>query len=203
MRQTGSSMKPLAVIAPGLEEKIITAATVYDDAATDFGGGYKPENYNGFKGLINIRKFISTSQNIPALKIMRELQPEKAITYLNKMGLSNIKENEDNDLSLALGGTRNGATPLEMAAAYATIANNGVYITPTFFTKVVDSSGNTVMTPNQEQTRVISEQNAYIAKTIIEEPVKAGGTATYCAISGMDVAAKTGTTDDNYDRWLC
>ena len=203
VRQTGSSMKPLAVIAPGLEEKIITAATVYDDAATDFGGGYKPENYNGFKGLINIRKFISTSQNIPALKIMRELQPEKAITYLNKMGLSNIKENEDNDLSLALGGTRNGATPLEMAAAYATIANNGVYITPTFFTKVVDSSGNTVMTPNQEQTRVISEQNAYIAKTIIEEPVKAGGTATYCAISGMDVAAKTGTTDDNYDRWLC
>ena len=203
VRQTGSSMKPLAVIAPGLEEKVITAATVYDDAATDFGGGYKPENYNGFKGLLNIRQFISTSQNIPALKIMRELTPEKSITYLNKMGLSNIKADQDNDLSLALGGTRNGATPLEMAAAYATIANNGVYITPTFYSKVVDANGDTVMTPKQEQTRVFSEQNAYIAKTIIQEPVKAGGTATYCAISGIDVAAKTGTTDDNYDRWLC
>ena len=203
VRQTGSSMKPLATIAPGLEEKVITAATVYDDAATDFGGNYRPENYNGFKGLLNIRQFISTSQNIPALKIMRELTPEKSIEYLNKMGLEHIKADEDNDLSLALGGTRNGATPLEMAGAYATIANNGVYITPTFYTKVVDSSGNTVLTPNQEQTRVISEQNAYIAKTIIQEPVKSGGTASYCAISGMDVAAKTGTTDDNYDRWLC
>ncbi len=203
VRQTGSSMKPLAVIAPGLEEKVITAATVYDDAATDFGGGYTPENYNRFMGLINIRQFISTSQNIPAIKIIRELSPETSIEYLNKMGLEHIKEDEDNDLSLALGGTRNGATPLEMASAYATIANGGVYITPTFYTKVVDSSGNTVLTPKQEQTRVISEQNAYIAKSILQEPVKSGGTASYCAISGIDVAAKTGTTDENYDRWLC
>ena len=204
VRQTGSSMKPIAVIAPGLEEKVITAATVYDDSATDFGGGYTPENYNRFTGLTNIRQFISTSQNIPAVKIMRELTPAKSIEYLNKMGLEHINTDEDADLSLALGGTTNGATPLEMASAYATIANDGVHITPTFYTKVEDSSGNTVLTPNQEQTRVISEQNAYIAKTIIEEPVTAsGGTATYCAISGMDVAAKTGTTDENYDRWLC
>lgn len=89
-----------------------------------------------------------------------------------------------------------------MAAAYAAIANDGVYIEPTFYTKVVDSSGNTVLTPNQETRRVISEQNAYITKSILQEPVKSG-TATYCAISGMDVAAKTGTTDNNYDRWLC
>ena len=204
VRQTGSSMKPIAVIAPGLEEKVITAATVYDDSATDFGGGYRPENYNRFTGLTNIRQFISTSQNIPAIKIMREMSPETSIEYLNKMGLGHINKDEDADLSLALGGTTNGATPLEMATAYATIANNGVCITPTFYTKVEDSSGNTVLTPNQEQTRVLSEQNAYIAKTIIEEPVTAsGGTATYCAISGMDVAAKTGTTDENYDRWLC
>ena len=204
VRQTGSSMKPIAVIAPGLEEKVITASTVYDDSATDFGGGYKPENYNRFTGITNIRQFISTSQNIPAVKIMRELSPETSIEYLNKMGLEHINKDEDADLSLSLGGTTNGATPLEMASAYATIANNGVHITPTFYTKVEDSSGNTVLTPNQEQTRVISEQNAYIAKTIIEEPVTAsGGTATYCAISGMDVAAKTGTTDENYDRWLC
>ena len=203
VRQTGSSMKPIAVIAPGLEEKVITASTVYDDSATDFGGGYRPENYNRFTGLTNIRQFISTSQNIPAVKIMRELTPAKSIEYLNKMGLEHINADEDADLSLALGGTTNGATPLEMASAYATIANDGVYITPTFYTKVEDSSGNTVLTPNQEQTRVISEQNAYITKTIVEEPVKSGGTASYCAISGIDVAAKTGTTDENYDRWLC
>ena len=205
VRQTGSSIKPLAVVAPGLQEKVITPATVYDDVETDFGGNYIPKNQNGkFRGLMNIRTFIALSENIPSLKIMRELTPEKSIEYLNKMGITSIKENEDNDLSLALGGTRNGATPLEMAAAYATIANDGVYITPTFYTKVVDKEGNTVLTPKQEQTRVISEQNAYLTKSITQEPVtNASGTARYCAISGIDVAAKTGTTDDDFDRWLC
>ena len=206
VRQTGSSIKPIAVIAPGLQEKVITAATAYMDQETDFGGKYIPKNQNGkySNESVNIRYFIAKSLNVPAVKIMRELSPSKSIEYLNKMGLSHINADEDADLSLALGGTTNGATPLEMAGAYASIANDGVYITPTFYTKVVDSSGNTVLTPKQEQTRVISEQNAYIVKSILQETVKSSvGTATYCAISGMDVAAKTGTTDDDYDRWLC
>lgn len=202
VRQCGSSMKPLATIAPGLEEGIINAATAYDDCSVQFGTNYRPKNYNYFTGITNIRRFIATSQNIPALKIMAELTPEKSIEYLNKMGINSLKEDEDAHLSLALGGTTNGATPLEMAAAYGTIANDGVYITPTFYTKVVDSAGNVVLEPKQEKTRVISEENAYITKTIVQEPVKSG-TATYCAIPGMDTAAKTGTTDDDYDRWLC
>ena len=205
VRQTGSSIKPIAVVAPALQEKVITAATAYMDQQTDFGGNYIPKNQSGTYSnqSVNIRYFIAKSLNVPAVKIMRELTPSKSIEYLNKMGLSHITAEQDADLSLALGGTTNGATPLEMATAYATIANDGVYITPTLYTKVVDSSGNTVLTPKQEQTRVISEQNAYIVKSILQEPVKSGGTATYCAISGMDVAAKTGTTDDDYDRWLC
>ena len=204
VRQTGSSIKPIAVVAPALQEKVITASTVYRDQETDFGGDYIPKNQSGYTNQnVNIRYFIAKSLNVPAVKIMRELSPSTSIEYLNNMGLSHINADEDADLSLALGGTTNGATPLEMAAAYSAIANDGVYITPTFYTKVEDSSGNTVLTPKQEQTRVISEQNAYIVKSILQEPVKSGGTATYCAISGMDVAAKTGTTDDDYDRWLC
>ena len=96
-----------------------------------------------------------------------------------------------------------GVSPLEMASAYGTIANDGVYIEPTFYAKVTDSKGNTILTPNQETRRVISEQNAYITKTILQEPVNSGGTATFCRINGIDVAAKTGTTDNVYDRWLC
>ena len=76
-RQTGSSMKPLADLAPALQEKIITAATVYDDKLTDFGGNYKPDDYNTPKGLINIRSCIKTSQNIPMVKVMMELMKEK------------------------------------------------------------------------------------------------------------------------------
>ncbi len=202
-KQTGSSMKPIATIAPGLEEKVITAATVYDDVKTEFGN-YTPKNYNNFRGLITVRQFIETSQNIPAVKIMKELTPKKSMEYLKKMGVTSLDDEKDEVLALALGGVTNGISPLEMAAAYGTIANDGVHITPTFYTKVVDSSGNTVLTPKQETTRVISEQNAYIAKTIIQEPVVGGsGTARNCAISGMDVAAKTGTTNNDYDRWLC
>ena len=202
-KQTGSSMKPLADVAPALQEKIITAATVYDDGSTRFGKNYEPKNYNGFKGLINIRSFIRTSQNIPAVKIMVELTPKKSLEYLQNMGISSLDPVTDNVLSLALGGMTSGVSPLEMASAYGTIANDGVYISPTFYTSVTDANGETVLTPKQETRQVISKQNAYIMKTIIQEPVKSGGTATYCAIPGIDVAAKTGTTDNDYDRWLC
>ena len=204
-RQQGSAIKPIADVAPALEERIITPATVYDDVKTNFGGDYEPKNEgDDYDGLINIRQFIAVSHNVPALKIMRELTPTKSLEYLNKMGMTSLTKEADNVLSLAIGGTSNGSSPLEMAAAYGTIANDGVYITPTFYTKVVDSSGNTVLTPKQEETRVFSEQTAYLTKSIVQEPVKASnGTAKYCAISGIDVAAKTGTTDESYDRWLC
>ncbi len=207
-KQTGSSIKMIADVAPALEEKVITPATVYIDEKTEFGN-YAPKNDNEKYGdngsnAINIRQFIALSRNVPAVKIMKELTPKKSLEYLKKMGLSALDEKDDQVLSLAIGGMTHGASPLEMAAAYGTIANNGVYITPTFYTKVVDASGNTVMTPNQEETRVFSEQTAYLAKEINLEPVTYGrGTATYCAIKGMDVAAKTGTTDHSYDRWLC
>ena len=207
-RQPGSSIKPIADIAPALQEKVITAATVYDDVLTDFNG-YQPKNDGSvYKGLINIRDVIAYSQNVPEVKIMKELTPSKSIDYLRNFGVSTVYKAEDNathndeSLPLAIGGLTEGISPLEMAAAYSAIANDGEYIEPTFYTKVVDSSGNTVLTPNQEKRRVISEQNAYIVKSILQEPVKRG-TATYCAISGIDVAAKTGTTDNSYDRWLC
>lgn len=203
VRQTGSSMKPIADVVPGLQEKVITAATVYDDSKTDFGGGYTPEDYNDPKGLINIRSCIRTSQNIPMVKLMMELTPKKSMEYLKKMGITTLDDEKDNNPSLSIGGLSDGITPLEMAGAYASIANDGVYTTPILYTKVTDSNGNTVLTPKQEKTKVISEQNAYLTRSIVKEPTQSGGTATYCAIPGMETCAKTGSTDDYKDRWLC
>ena len=203
VKQTGSSIKPIADVAPALQEKVITPATVYNDSKTDFNG-YSPKNDGDrYRGFINIRQFIATSQNIPAVKIMKELTPKKSLEYLKKMGISSLDDKNDNELPLAIGGLTHGVSPLEMAAAYGTIANDGVYITPTFYTKVTDSSGNVVLTPKQEQTRVFSEQVAYLTRSITEEPVKSGGTATYCNITGIETCAKTGTTDGSKDRWLC
>ena len=203
-KQTGSSIKIIADIVPGLEEGIITPSTRYIDEKTDFGSNYIPKNEDRYDNEdMDVREVIRRSKNIPSVKIMKELTPKKSIGYLQKMGLESIDEKEDQVLALGIGGMTHGASPLEMAAAYGTIANDGVYKTPTFYTKVVDSNGNTVLTPNQEETRVFSEQTAYLAKQIGLEPTKSGGTASYCAISGMDVVAKTGTTDNSNDRWLC
>lgn len=202
IRQTGSSIKPIVDVAPALQEKVITASTVYDDVLTSFSG-YKPKDQSAPKGLINIRSCIRTSQNIPMVKVMREMTPAKAIEYMKKMGVTTLDDEKDNALPLSIGGLTTGISPLEMAGAYATIANDGVYMTPIFFTKVVDSAGNTVLTPKQEKNRVYSEQNAYIVRSITSEPVKSGGTATYCAIPGIETCAKTGSTDEYYDRWLC
>ena len=202
-RQPGSSIKPIASIAPALENNIITAATVYDNSPTTFPG-YSPQNSTGYQGLCTVRKAIEISANVVEVKIMSELGPENSIKFLNQLGLSHISVEKDANLAMVLGGLTEGATPLEMAGAYATIANGGEYITPTFYKELQDKNGNVVLTPKQEKRRVMSEGNSYIVKSILTGPVSGSqGTATNCRIPGMEVGAKTGTTDDNYDRWLC
>ena len=212
-RQTGSSIKPLADVLPGIEEGIITPATIYADLKTTFGKDYEPENYNSFTGLRTVRTALTTSQNIPFIKVMAELTPQKSIEYMEKMGISSLvhasdnKEHNDENLSLAIGGMTYGVSPLEMAAAYASVANDGTYIEPTFYTKVEDSNGKVVLEPNQKTEKVCSAETAYIIKNLMQSVVNGAdgyaGTAKYCAINGIDVAAKTGTTNSSKDRWLC
>lgn len=197
VKQTGSSMKPLSVVAPGIDKGIITAATVYDDVPY-----LGKKNYNYFKGLLTIRYAIESSQNIPMIKGIQTIGTEKALEFVKTLGFKHLDDEYDNSINLSLGGLRHGATPLEMAAAYGAIANDGVYIEPTFYTKVVDSNGNIVLEPHQESRTVMSKAAAYVVKEILTQPVKTG-TSTTCSISGMSVAAKTGTTNNDYDRWLC
>ena len=202
-RQTGSSIKPLAVLAPGIDKKKFTSATIYADVETTFAGNYSPVNYDGYLGDITVRRAVESSQNIPFVEMMEQIGVKTSISYLKDMGITSLTE-KDESLSLALGGLDKGITPLEMAGGYATIANDGVYIEPTFYTEITNSSGKKIVEAKPESHRVFSKQVAYILKEILTQPVKgANGTATYCAISGIDVSAKTGTTDDNYDRWLC
>lgn len=203
VRQTGSSIKPLAVLAPAIDKKLITASSIFDDTEQDFADGYHPTDYNKPLGKITVRRAVESSQNIPFVEIMQQLKPENSIKYLEKMGITTLTE-EDNTLVLALGGLQKGISPLEMAGAYATIANDGVYIEPVFYSKIQDKEGKIIYEPKQETHRVFSKDVAYILKSLLTQPVVgSNGTATYCKISGVDVAAKTGTTDENYDRWLC
>lgn len=206
-RQTGSSGKPLAVLLPGIENNIFNASTKYVDEATTFDDGteegYSPTDYNKYRGEITVRQAVESSQNIPFVKMMEQITPKTSIEFMKKLGITTLTEKDDN-LNLALGGLDKGISPLEMAAAYSTIANDGIYIEPTFYTKIENQSGKIVLKTKQKKKRVYSVATSYIVKSLLTEPVKgAKGTAKYCKIDGIDVAAKTGTTNDEYDRWLC
>jgi len=196
VKQTGSSMKPLAVLCPAIDKGIIDAGSVFDDVPF---GQFK--NAGGYRGLITVRYAIESSQNIPMVKAMQALGPENSIEFLKSAGITGLVD-EDNYLGLALGGLSNGTSPLEMAAAYAAIENDGVYRTPTFYTKVVDSNDNVVLEPKIEHRTIMSQATAYIVRSILTQPVKSG-TATNCYVPNMTTAAKTGTTNEDFDRWLC
>lgn len=203
LRQTGSAIKPIAVLGPALEEKIITPVTIYDDTKTVFAEGYSPDDCEKELGEITVRRAVESSQNIPFVKIMEQLTPEKSMKYMEKEGIANLTDGDKN-LGLALGGLEKGSSPLQMASAYACIANGGNYIEPTFYTKVENSKGKIILKSKQKSRKVYSEDTAYVLKELLTEPVNGeNGTARTCKIDGMEVAAKTGTTNDNYDKWLC
>ena len=202
-KQPGSAIKPLAAIAPGLENNVITAATVYDDSPTKFGTD-EFGNSTGYPGLITVRNAICRSSNVVNIKILLNVGLDTSIDFLNEIGLTNFTHEEDAIPTLVLGGSTNGTSPLQMAAAYAMIARGGEYIEPTYYTKVEDSNGNVILEPEQETKRIMTEGNAYVLSSILKAPVEEyPGTARDCAISGMDVAAKTGTTSSFYNYWLC
>ena len=207
VRQTGSAGKPISVLVPGFCEKVITAASVFVDVETTFDDGteegYTPTDYNGFQGAITLRRAVESSQNIPFVKIMEKITPATSIKYMKKMGITSLTKLDDN-LNLALGGLDKGISPLEMAGAYATIANDGIYIEPTFYENIKLTDGSIILNSKQKTRKVFSKDIAYILKELLTQPVTGTyGTATYCKIPGIETAAKTGTTNENFDRWLC
>ena len=199
-RQGGSAFKPLVTVAPGLENKVITAATLFYDVQTSFGSYKVSNDGNSYHEVENMRSILTHSCNVPEIKLLSIMGTNKSVQFLSKIGID-ASEN-DAGLSMALGTV--DVSPLQMAAGYAMILNGGTYITPTFYTKVVDKDGNIIIECKQEKTKVMSEQNAYIEIDLLKGPVKSGTASTYNGFLGsMDVAGKTGTTETAGDRWFC
>lgn len=198
-RQPGSTAKPIAVVVPGIDSGILTAATGYDDISYSSGkyAGYKNYGYS-YMGLTTVRYAVAQSKNIPMLKAIEDVGIERSTEYLKNLGIE-LTDSQKN-ITMALGSFE--ASPLQMAAAYATIANDGVYIEPTFYTKVVDSEGNVILQAEQETRTVMSTATAYIVKEMLTEVVRSGA-GGYAAISGISVGVKTGTSSSDVDRWFC
>ena len=201
-KQTGSSMKPISVIAPGLETGVITGATVFYNLNSVWGANsakpWNPKNSTGYSTYSNMRTAIELSYNIPHAKalsiIQRDAGPEAAVEFCKKVGLPDFSAE---GLSLALGGLHDGVSPAQMAAAYSAIANNGLYITPTFYTKVVDGEGNTIYEPNQERTQAMTEQarqqlSERIPMKKIGQPINVANACLFLASNMSDYI--TGTT---------
>lgn len=199
-RQGGSAFKPLVTIAPGLENKVITPATLFYDTKTSFGNYTVNNDSNSYHGIENMRNILTHSCNVPEVKLLSILGTAKSAEYLQKIG---IQVNADQTgLSMALGTA--DVSPLQMAAGYAVFANGGYYINPTFYVKVEDKNGTVLLEAKREKTQVMSAENAYLEESMLEGPVKSGTASSFSRYLGnMPVAGKTGTTETAGDRWFC
>jgi penicillin-binding protein 1A len=205
-RQPGSTMKPLGAYGPAFEQGILAPGMGLDDSQFSMGG-YTPKNYYGyFNGYVTVRQAIAKSMNIPALRANIKVGVDSAFLFAKNAGLVDLVEsgpkNDKNPASLALGGVTKGFTVLEMANAYSTIANGGIYMTPKLYTKVLDRDGKEVLTPDTTAKRVMKDSTAYMLTDCLQTVVKTGTGAGIIKPGKMAVGGKTGDTNDDKDQWF-
>lgn len=228
-RAVGSTFKVLAAFLPAIDSAGMTLATPIDDRPYFYPYDKKEvinwwakgskKNFNGpFYGLNTIRRAISYSMNVIAVRTIEQVTPQVAYNYLKKLGFTTLVDSRydadakklysDINLSLALGGLTDGVTNLEMSAAYGAIANGGVYIKPHLYTKVLDHEGHVILSNDIVPSQVMKASTAFLLTSAMIDTVSGGagvGTGSNLAFKNykMPVAGKTGTASNNNDLWFC
>lgn len=189
-RQPGSTIKPIAVYAPAIDEKIISPFTKLLDEKINYNG-YSPENSDGkYHGYVTVADSISKSYNIPAVKTLNSLTIEKAEKYLSRMNIQ--LDNNEKNLSLALGGMSHGLTIKQLAECYTQFANSGIYSPSHFINKITTNSGKNLYVFSKTLSRTFSEGCASLINQMLLETSKSG-TAKKLRDFNFDIASKTGT----------
>jgi len=227
LRPAGSVIKPLSVYAPALEQGLITWSTVYDDVPVNFGK-YNldaskgkivepiawPKNSNGiYRGLTNINYAISHSINTVTVRVLEDIGVEESFDFLyNQLEMKSLiaagyradgSYITDMDLAaLALGQMNYGVTVREITAAYSIFVNQGIYHSARSYYKVTDSIGSILLENQYNGKAVIGEDHAAIMSKMLENVVKEGTASSITLQKHVDCAGKTGTTQNNYDRWF-
>ena len=207
-RQNGSSMKPLLVFAPAIEYgKIGAGSPVVDVKFNAYinGSRWSPSNYSHNQlGIIPARVALAHSQNLATARLYREIIDRKPADFLKKMGFTKLHPFDYESLAASYGGMEVGTSVEENTNAYGTFANNGQFIDAYMIEKIEDMNGNLIYQHEVAPVEVFSPQTAYIISDMLRDVPKYG-TATMMKSNlnfGIDIAAKTGTTDHYGDAWL-
>ncbi|MBE9122613.1 penicillin-binding protein 1A [Tychonema sp. LEGE 07199] len=197
-RQPGSSFKPFVYYAAFASGKYTPDSIVYDSPVgyRDGDGYYYPQNYGGgFSGAVSIRRALESSLNVPAVKLGQEVGLNKVIEVCRTLGIRSPMEPV---ISLPLGAV--DLTPLEMAGAFATFANNGWHSDTTFIVQVTDSSGNVLLDNTPKPKPVLNAWAAASVNSALQGVIN-NGTARAAQL-GRPAAGKTGTTSSERDIWF-
>ncbi|MDO5406122.1 MAG: transglycosylase domain-containing protein [Eubacteriales bacterium] len=213
-RQPGSAFKVITAFAPALDTCGATLGTVYYDSIYTVGSKTFSNWYSqGYLGYSSIRDGIIYSMNIVAVRtLMETVSPQLGVEYAENFGITTLTDNDLN-AATALGGITDGVTNLELTAAYASIANDGVYTRPIFFTKILDHDGKILIDNEPETHRVLKDSTAFLLTDAMKDSmasnrkfaragVNVNSTSTRANIPGMSNAGKSGTTTANNDIWF-
>lgn len=202
-RQPGSAIKPL-LFSAALESRVMPA-TVVDDLPFTAANGWSPTNSNGqHQGPISVREALARSSNLASVRVLQHTGTANARDWLGRFGLDPARQPDD--LTLALG--TGSATPLQMAQAYAVLANGGWRVSPVVIEKITDAQGKVLFEappPAElgEDTRAIPARNAYVMGSLLNEVTRSGTAARAQAVlKRTDIYGKTGTTNDAVDAWF-
>jgi len=208
-RQPGSSIKPIYVYGPAIDLGYITGATVIEDKVLYLNPEkpstpYPQNVIKRYLGNLTVRQAVIYSTNTVAARVWKEiLGGENALYYLNRLGINRLSENY---VATALGGFNQGMSPLEMAGGYTALANNGLYTKPYAYTEVIHPDEGVLLdNKSPEFTSVFKPETAFMMTEILVETVESYG-GQYRVLNGsgeyIRAGAKSGTTDENVDRWL-
>ncbi len=202
-RSPGSTFKVLAAYAPALDSYNLTLATTLNDAPFAYDNGVQVRNWweGDYRGINSLRTGIEDSMNVLTVKLLTWITPQLGFDYLKEFGFTTLDQAKDCYQAMALGGVT-GVTNYEVNAAYASIANGGVYIEPKLYTKVLDSDGNVILDNTEtKEHRVLKETTAFLLTSAMEDVVTKG-TGTAVNFGGMAIAGKTGTASETKDIWF-
>jgi penicillin-binding protein len=214
-RQPGSSIKPLLVYGPAMDTGVVQPASVIDDTPDfNYNKGKPMRNYaQRYYGLVTVRDALIRSHNATAYRVFSETRltegTDKLFSYLQKMGIEHVEEREMSHNSVALGGLTRGITVVENTAAFSTFANKGKFREPYMIKRIETMDGEVIYEHDTPPVQVFSEQTAFLMTDILGSVVKSSsgtgrnvGSGLQEADINVDVAGKTGTTNDKYDYWF-